>query len=334
MKERIKIFFAWQSDLLNSTNRSAIKEALEKFSLKLKAKNIELYIDEATRDKAGSPNIPKTILEKISSADIFIADVSIINGRNERKKNRKVPNPNVVFELGYAVSELGWERVILLFNENYGEPKDLPFDFDRHRLAQYTLSKETIASNKKQLYSLVEDSIDRIIKTNPLKPAQLHLNPEQKKRERDIKNLKYVLETIHIPTLQEYIGEMPYKFDLMIYDFWHEFDNVVSSNLFIIYNKDLNDVIKKIHKNWGFLMRHGEMYMYKENAKKCILLIPHDRAQTIDERKMLRQIEISTENLEKYLKKLLIITNRDFLEIDPDQASQQALKNYHLFYEK
>ncbi|MFA5749745.1 MAG: TIR domain-containing protein [Candidatus Shapirobacteria bacterium] len=332
MKGKISIFFAWQSDLPNTTNRSAIKGALEKTNVKFKSKDIELYIDEATRDKSGSPNIPKTILEKINTADIFIADVSIINGSSKQKKDRKVPNPNVIFELGYAVSELGWERIILLFNKSFGDPKDLPFDFDRHRLAIYSLSEKITITDKKCLDSLVEDGVEKIVEADPLKPAQLRLTPEQKKRERDIKNLKYLLETIHIPTLQEYIGEMPYKFDLMVCDFWNEFDNIVSSNLFNIYDKDLSDVIKKIHKNWGFLMSHGEMYMYKDKAKKCILIIPHDRAQTVEEREAFRKIEISTENLEKYLKRLLIIVNKNFLEIDPHQTSQQALKNYHLFY--
>ncbi|WP_420917155.1 TIR domain-containing protein [Dictyobacter halimunensis] len=98
-----------------------------------------MEIDEATRDEAGSPNILQTILKKITKADIFICDVSIINATS--KHGRKVPNPNVVFELGYAVSELGRERIILLFNTAYGTHQDLPFDFKPHRATSYHLDE-------------------------------------------------------------------------------------------------------------------------------------------------------------------------------------------------
>ena len=36
-----------------------------------------------------------------------------------------IPNPNVMFELGYALSALGFERVILIYNTAKCELKDL-----------------------------------------------------------------------------------------------------------------------------------------------------------------------------------------------------------------
>jgi hypothetical protein len=55
---------------------------------------------------------------------------------------RPCPNPNVGYELGYAVATLGWDRVILLFNEACGEfPKDLPFDFIQNRASPYRLEE-------------------------------------------------------------------------------------------------------------------------------------------------------------------------------------------------
>lgn len=135
-KQSLKVFYAWQSDLPAKFNRTAVKKCLRVASgeleeqLSTETRQIEILIDEATRDCPGSPNIPASILEKIQASDVFVADVSIINSESDYKAT---PNPNVVFELGYAVANLGWERVILLINESHGKVKRLPFDFDRHR---------------------------------------------------------------------------------------------------------------------------------------------------------------------------------------------------------
>src|SRR5258706_7332995 len=140
----IKVFYAWQSDLPAKFNRTAVKKCLRLASgeleeqLSTETQQTEVVIDEATRDCPGSPNIPASILEKIQASDVFVADVSIINSESDDKTT---PNPNVVFELGYAVANLGWERVILLINEVHGKVELLPFDFDRHRATPFTLAE-------------------------------------------------------------------------------------------------------------------------------------------------------------------------------------------------
>ena len=126
--ETTKIFFSWQSDQAPQYNTKSIRNALDYASSKLEHNTA---IDEATREMAGSGNIPDSILSKIRAADIFVADITPVacNGI------RKLPNPNVVFELGYAVAHLGWNRVIMLNNNCFGSVKEAPFDFDRHRIS-------------------------------------------------------------------------------------------------------------------------------------------------------------------------------------------------------
>ena len=106
--------------------------------------------DSDTKGETGTPDIPKVILEKISSAAIFVGDVTLIGKAtmersflarlfrrfSNRQKNldnpKMLPNPNVLLELGYAAHCLGWERVILVMNSHFGPPEFLPFDL-RHR---------------------------------------------------------------------------------------------------------------------------------------------------------------------------------------------------------
>lgn len=73
---------------------------------------------------------------EIDSADILIADVTIINGGYA---GRKTPNPNVMIELGYAIKSLGWDRIILLYDKDFGEIEELPFDINHRRITSFTL---------------------------------------------------------------------------------------------------------------------------------------------------------------------------------------------------
>lgn len=91
------IFYSWQSNLPNKTNRSFIQKCLESAANEINREMViesRLKIDADTSGAPGSPDIIHTILNKIDSSAIFIADVSLVG---------KEPNPNVMFELGYAM---------------------------------------------------------------------------------------------------------------------------------------------------------------------------------------------------------------------------------------
>jgi hypothetical protein len=130
------VFYSWQSDLPNGTNRSLIENSLNDVAKEIvndSETDIEPVIDRDTQGVAGAPNIATAIFKKIDSADIFVADVSIIG--NAKKK--AVPNPNVLIELGYALKALGHERIILVFNTAFGKVEKLPFDLRMHRTLTY-----------------------------------------------------------------------------------------------------------------------------------------------------------------------------------------------------
>lgn len=140
-----KIFYSWQSDLPNSTNRAFIQNALDKACKAIKSENgvtFEAAIDRDTKDVPCAPDIRDIILQKISDADAFVADVSIIN-KKRYKNQRPTPNPNVLTELGYALSQLGHERLILVVNTHYGGTDLLPFDVRPLRKMEYALGEDS-----------------------------------------------------------------------------------------------------------------------------------------------------------------------------------------------
>ena len=142
-KKQKVIFYSWQSDLPNSLNRGFIQDALKKTAVSIASNDtldVQPVIDRDTEGIPGSPDIAATIFEKISSASVFVTDVSIVC---RRESGRATPNPNVLVELGYAMKALGYERVILVFNKAFGKIEELPFDLNKRRAISYEVSAET-----------------------------------------------------------------------------------------------------------------------------------------------------------------------------------------------
>lgn len=157
----VKIFYSWQSDSESKYNRGFIKNVLKKVINEIN-KDIEfceagreLLLDHDTKDVPGTPDLAGTIFEKISSATLFIADISFI--AKNSANNRKVSNPNVLIELGYAIARLGSDRVLCVLNTANGLVEDLPFDLKHKRQPiQYCLNKNSKDKDKQKLQVITD----------------------------------------------------------------------------------------------------------------------------------------------------------------------------------
>lgn len=153
------VFFSWQSDLPNKTNRNLIESSIKKAIKNTGQKNVFSPITEVDRDTKGvlgSPDIVDSILSKIDKCGLFIADISIINQNIDGKKT---PNPNVLFELGYAVKSLGWERIVCVFNSDFGNISDLPFDLRNRRILTYETTN--LPDTKRELSKVFQQIIEK-----------------------------------------------------------------------------------------------------------------------------------------------------------------------------
>lgn len=154
------IFYSWQSDLPNNTNWTFIEDSIilaTKELKKIQPIPININIDRATREDTGSPDITESIFSKISNSNVFIADISIVNNSDE--SIRKTPNPNVLVELGYAARTLGWEKIICIYNIDFGSFDDLPFDLRNRRIMSYSLKDQVKSDIKKILSNQIKKSI-------------------------------------------------------------------------------------------------------------------------------------------------------------------------------
>lgn len=178
MKKRI--FYSWQSDLPNNTNRGFINTAIEKAINEINADDsfdLIPFLDRDTMGVPGSPDISTSIFEKIDDSSVFICDVSIINGGVDN--GRSTPNPNVLIELGYAISKLSWNKIILVMNEEYGKVESLPFDLRGRKVLTYSISRDSESKTDER------KKVSKILK-NGIKEILIYLDkPSSEKKEND-----------------------------------------------------------------------------------------------------------------------------------------------------
>ncbi len=192
------IFYSWQSDIKESKN--FISDCLKQLPKKLKDMAV-VEVDRDTEGIAGSPDIGDSIYMKIDRADIFVADVTIIN---KDWSGRKMPNPNVMIELGYAIKALGWERIVLLYNRECGSVESQPFDINHQRMTGYSLQEEKKAEARNRIISNIAATISILKDKNRLHGG----NPDVMKARHDLtKTLWEGMNRIHRYYMEKWLEE-------------------------------------------------------------------------------------------------------------------------------
>jgi hypothetical protein len=327
------VFYSWQSELPEDDNRGAIRAALRLASIEIEAKGgrRHIVIDEATRNLPGSPNIPQAILDKIRAADMFVADITTTTGHGEQ--DRPGANANVIFELGFAVASLGWDRVVMLFNKGYGNfPDDLPFDFDRHRASPYELPDKA-QSKAPQRYNSLRDicrnAIKAILEVDPKLPADLAGKTDaEKKRLRDIANLKWILAMIHFPTLDSHVENVPDMIHDKIFHFWEQFDSTFRNSLFHLYDQKAFAALERMHQHWRETLSHDEFYDQTNNPSVYTFRDRTGLRAPEEAEKALEAIRAAARGLRNAMRDLLRIVRHDYLEVDIDETNKTAWEDY------
>lgn len=165
------VFYSWQNDLPNRVNRNFIEHAVNKA---LKEIVGDWIVSEAERgglpeldkDTKGVPGIPPiadVIFNKISKSTVFVPDLSFVG---KTANGRLIPNPNVLIEYGWALSALGYKRIVPVMNTAFGAAtsETLPFDM-RHlrRPIVYSLAIDATLEKRKEVKDgLVKQLVDAI----------------------------------------------------------------------------------------------------------------------------------------------------------------------------
>jgi hypothetical protein len=246
---RKRVFYSWQSDLPNNTNRGFINSALEKAIENISSDrtfDIVPFLDRDTSGLAGSPDITTSIFDKIDDSSVFVCDVSIINSGLEN--SRPTPNPNVLIELGYAIGKIGWHSIVLVMNAAFGPVEDLPFDLRGRRILTYNISRdvEEKANERKVVSASLQSNILLILdnlskeEANKSQTSQSQKkNSDESKLVRDIKSKLSAIKSISYTTDKNEAAIQETKRYLEM----ERPDLAVSFALLITYSTDKNEFL-------------------------------------------------------------------------------------------
>ncbi|MBS0961436.1 hypothetical protein [Acetobacter thailandicus] len=317
------IFFSWQSNIAANANTRAIRTAVDAAANAMTAKfGYGVTRDEATRGVAGSPYIPAKLAEKIRHSDVFIGDVTSIATMPDGKS---LPNPNVTFELGLAVAHLGWDRIILLFNEAVATFDKLPFDFDRHRISKYKIveTKSPLADDQKKLTNLVTLAVETILDQNPLRPRELEGKSEAEiKYDRDLVNIRWFLRHISIDMLGMHVREMPGTLRHSAIVMSDGLEGVVNSPSFRLYDQALEGQLRLLYNDLKTSVGFPGMYHDTSSTGVHAFGIPGPSRDYANEKQIANKIRTAVTSLDTTLRQVVSKIRTDYyIEIDLDDTS-------------
>ncbi len=328
-RRKINVFYSWQSDSPKKTNLNAIRTALKDVAKRIEARKLAYTVvpDEATRNVPGSPNIAAKITEKIEHADIFIADVTTITPSGS---TRPCPNPNVTHELGFAVAHMGWDRVILLFNSAHGLfPADLPFDFAQHRAHDYQFNESGGAKERRELADFLAKAVEQIIESDPPRPAQLRsMSREQIEHNHDLRNIEWLMSTIHLPTMDDHINQLPHMMTSKAVWYSDHLAGVAENSLFHVYDSVIRRAVDQLHSAWRRAMSHDNCYHDIPSGHAYVFSNPMDAPLSKEQQKDWDDIEQARRDMRIALDTLLSRIRSNFVEIYLSITNKKAFDDY------
>lgn len=241
--EEVKVFYSWQSDLEDKTHRYLIRGCINQALKQLSTSDRVFLLDESTANVPGCPDIPNTIINKIDSAAIFIADLTPIT----KYKNKFLPNPNVLLEFGYALKTLTSDNVLSVIDEDYVDNiNDLPFDIS-HR--DHTFYNSSDKEPGQKLFQKLKFKLNCIIKH---KTFLQRISFIQDNAKRDFEIISNVLLDCNFDALDNFfemalcdqMGQ-----DILIY--WEGFYRKIDSSIFILDNEELENEFRNLRENIG-----------------------------------------------------------------------------------
>lgn len=332
-RKTVRVFFSWQSDLEQDLTTRAIRAALRTAMTEVeKEYPVDLILEEATRGISGSPYIPYAIADKITKSDIFVGDITTV-ARLGGQTGKSLPNPNVTFELGIASAELGWNRIVMLFNAALAELEDLPFDFDRHRISKFFFSAIESArkNHEAELRILARAAIAQIVADNPRRPRELQeIPPELIKKSRDVENLRWFLHRINTAMLDEHIMDMPTYLNYSAVLMLDGIDELQQRSDFLFYDADLTATIGGIASALRTTLNHLSQYRETNNPFKQVFGRPGDFDLFVDEsqERAFQEIDAARGPLKIGLDKLIAIVRERYIEVDIDETNRVFAKQF------
>ncbi|WIG98353.1 hypothetical protein [Myxococcus sp. SDU36] len=336
------LFYSWQSDIVpDSHGRKVIRDSLRNAMSDVESKisGVRLELDEATRGKVGSPEIPNTLFEKIERADVFVADVTIVNSGTSDE--RKMPNPNVMVELGYAAGRHGWGRVIMIANTAHGRLEELPFDIRQKVVSKFRCQppsgdmkkdKGEVSNALGSLSMALSLAVEGILRALPERPVIAAVDEAAVRRRRDLKVLREMFLRLNPDVIDGFVESAPNFIDSHVMTFWEDFDSHWQASATHLYDERARGLMERVHESWGGAMSHGENYqMLPSGGYSWVMPTQRDAASYVVVQNDFRAAKEDVRALRGAYSELLGHLRSSYVELDLDVLKVDSWRMYREF---
>lgn len=323
------VFYSWQLDTNSKTNKYFLKTVLKKTVSEIN-KNSEapvIKLDMDTQNRVGYIDINQVIIEKIQRCDIFVADITSIG----KVLEKSTPNPNVLFELGYAMGRIGENRILCFANEHYEKIENYPFDLKTRRPFLYAISETDVETNPEQVKrerNRIASSLVSIFKEMLLAPIIApHTFDNQVTRERDIIKLKRYMNRLPIKFVHNIIddGKERLSIDFDSINVYYNLSAIANFAYFRLYDSELEKRIMHFTNAMQSIFSHGHEFFYVRNNLYRML-------QPTDEQSKNYIKEIYA--LNDSLKSLVDYVFEHYKELDLEACNLEAINHYNEEHER
>lgn len=159
----MRLFFSWQSDLRD-------EQAFLRACLQEICDDLDIEYDEDTRNTGTAEFVADVLLRKIKNCEIFVADLTPVG---QTPSGKKLSNPNVCFETGFAERHHSRSQIVLIFNEDRGTFDDLPFDLSKRVSVRFSLVGADKPGVTKTFKTSLKKTLSTAIKT--VEESQPHI---------------------------------------------------------------------------------------------------------------------------------------------------------------
>ncbi|MFS7190720.1 TIR domain-containing protein [Serratia proteamaculans] len=318
------IFYSWQADLDYEINKNVIKAAISiainKTNLSIEDAMNNFLLDSDTTNRTGSPDIVNVILSKIDACSFFISDITPIA---VAENGKKIPNPNVLFETGYAVGKKTFERTLFVLNEAYGKDVDMPFDLKTKRILSYTLHKEDGEDKKKEVIKRLASDVSKQLTAILNSPDLVDHDHdyEKQKRQRDLIKLKRFLENVSLKIISNHIsrgmGENVMHAGAFIVQ--TDMEGVCSFFSFRLNDSVLANFIEELRVNFNHSLSFGLHFTFFNS--NLYILKPHEDSVRDEYASCLGKLNESLVGLHDYI-------HDNYPEIDIEECNRVSYNKY------
>lgn len=166
----MRLFFSWQSDL--AEERKFIRKCLQEV-----CDELDVEYDEDTRDNGSAEFVADVLLRKIRNSTIFVADITPVG---ITPSGKKLSNPNVCFETGFAECYHSRSQLILTYNEERAGFEDLPFDLSKRVSVRFKLSEVGDKGRRNAYKTQLKKTVSRALTKQEAEKKPIILNKYEK----------------------------------------------------------------------------------------------------------------------------------------------------------